>query len=690
MTAASASYGLAATAFLLLGVFLLVNWRGRAVGAWLAAATGASALWAGTLAWLGAPQDTPYTVALEILRDGAWFVFLLKLLGAKGARADRRARIRAGIIAALCLLPLATEMLRGAGLLSEASGHRFALAGALALSVIGLMLVEQLYRNTLPEGRWQIKYLCLALAGMFAYDFYFLADALLFRVQDPQLWLARGLINTLLVPLLLVAAARNPDWSLPVAVSRKVVFHTASLFAAGAYLLLMAGAGYWLQWFGGEWGTVLRATFLFAALLLLAVVALSGTWRARLKVFLSKHFYSYRYDYREEWLRFTGMLSEGGADGRPRERVIEAMANLVESPGGALWLEQSGGMMCRAAHWNLSELDGAEAADGEFCRHLREHPRVLDLAHPGADAFKAPGWIADNPRAWLVAPLAVHERLIGFMVLARPRTRIDIDWEVYDLLKTAAQQAAAHLAQMQSAEALIVARQFESFHRMAAYVVHDLKNLVTQLSLMLENAEKHKHNPEFQEDMIATVDNSVARMNKLLTQLKAGPDEERRTQVELGALLRDAIASKSVWRVKPALHAACDAFVQADRGRLLRALGNVIQNALEATPHDGSVRVELARDGGFAHIAVADSGAGMEQEFIRERLFRPFDSTKGKGMGIGAYEVREYVRELGGRIQVQSAPGQGTRFSLWLPLDRTTSVAEDRSATTRSMTDIAA
>lgn len=668
MTAGNASYGLAAVAYLLLCAFLLINWRGRALGAWLAAATGASALWAAALAWTGKPEGTIQALALDLLRGAIWLVFLIRLLRSLLAPSDQRHNLWLGVLGALCLLPLVAHSLAVLGVWGMGIGNQIVLASQLALSVAGLMLAEQIYRATPVAARWHIKHLCLALVGLFGYDFYLLADAILFQAHDEQLWIARGLVDTLLTPLIVVTAARNPDWSLPVAVSRKVVFHTASLFVAGAYLLLMAGAGYWLQWFGGEWGAVLRTTFLFAALLLLGVVALSGTWRARLRVFLSKHFYSYRYDYREEWLRFTHMLSGDAPSGGPRIRVIEAIANLVESPGGGLWLEQNRGLLCRAAHWNLSTLDGQERMLDPFCLAMQQDARVINLDLESEGMLKVPAWVADNPRAWLVVPLLVNQRLIGFIVLARPRTPIDINWEVYDLLRTAATQAAAHLAQMQSAEALIVARQFESFHRMASYVVHDLKNLVTQLSLMLENAEKHKHNPEFQEDMIATVDNSVARMNKLLTQLKEGPADEYRSQVDLGELLDEIIASKSAWRLRPELRIHGECHVLADRARMTRALGNVLQNALEATPYDGRVDVQLSVVGLLAHIEIADTGSGMDEEFVRERLFRPFDSTKGKGMGIGAYEVREYVHELGGHLRVDSTPGQGTRFSIWLPL----------------------
>ena len=255
------------------------------------------------------------------------------------------------------------------------------------------------------------------------------------------------------------------------------------------------------------------------------------------------------------------------------------------------------------------------------------------------------------------------------MVLADSRGSIVFDWEISDLLKTAARQATAHLAQARAAEALTVARQFESFNRAAAFVVHDIKNLVAQLSLLLANAERHKHKPEFQEDMLATIESSLARMNRMLIKLNDKPDAKRSGELILDELLQEVIESKSAFSLKPTLGIHAHGIrVSADREKLTRILGHLVQNAIEATPYTGKVSVTLDRSDRWAEIVVADTGAGMDDTFIRERLFRPFDSTKGTGMGIGAYECKAYVQELGGDIAVESRPGRGSRFTLRFPL----------------------
>jgi putative PEP-CTERM system histidine kinase len=552
--------------------------------------------------------------------------------------------------------------------------------GLVLLAVMGLVLVEQVYRSTRPEDRWAIKFLCLGLGGLFVYDFFLYANAALFNALDAQVWAARGYVATLVAPLIAVSAARNPEWSSPVGLSRSMAFHSASLLGAGIYLLLIAGAGYYLRLFGGEWGDVVQTVFLFAAAMLLVLLMFSGTLRARLRVFLSKHFFSYRYDYREEWLKFTRTLSEGQPGERLCERAVEALARLLESPGGALWMREGSAGYQRASHWNWGDLDGTEPADSAFIQWLAGKQWVVDLDEMKTrrdlyEGIEPPHWISQADDAWLVVPLLLHDELLGFVVLKHSLGKVSFNWEVSDLLKVAARQAAAHLAQMRASNQLIVARQFESFNRTTTFVIHDLKNLVAQLSLLLANAEKHKHNPEFQADMLDTVASAVARMNKVLAQLRRGGAEASTQSVAVADILNDAAASKQAFKLRPQLDLD-DAGLQVrgDREQLTRAVGHLLQNALEATPASGQVTLRAFEAAGEAVIEVTDTGNGMDEEFIRTRLFQPFDSTKGAGMGIGAYECRETIRALGGQLEVESTPGSGTRFRVSLPLYRKANV----------------
>lgn len=672
-------YGLAAVAYLGLSGLIVASWRRRPQGRLLVLATVLSAGW-GALSALTAWGLVPprLELAAEVGRNGAWLALLLYIL---------HLRLPSGIAlpAPLRLIRILGILFVGGLLLASlypffAPGQpvlaRWATSlGLVLLSVMGLVLVEQVYRSTRPTDRWAIKFLCLGLGGLFVYDIYLYANAALFNAMDAQVWAARGYVAAVVTPLIAVSAARNPEWAAPVGLSRSMAFHTASLLGAGIYLLLMASAGYYLRLFGGEWGDVVQTVFIFSAGMLLVLLMLSGTLRARLRVFLSKHFFSYRYDYREEWLNFTRTLSEGQPGEQLCERAVEALARLLESPGGALWMREGNAGYQRASHWNWADIHGTEPADSPFIRWIASKQWVVDLDEMKTrrdlyDDLDAPAWIQQTGDAWLVVPLILHDELLGFVVLKHSLGNVTFNWEVSDLLKVAARQAAAHLAQMRASNQLIVARQFESFNRTTTFVIHDLKNLVAQLSLLLANAEKHKHNPEFQADMLDTVESAVARMNKVLAQLRRGSDTTPMQSVALADLLADAVASKQAFKLRPSLELPpAPLRVRAERERLTRAIGHLLQNALEATPPTGSVTLRAFEESGQAIIDIVDTGIGMDDAFIRTRLFQPFDSTKGAGMGIGAYECRETLRTLGGNIEVDSTPGRGTRFRLSLPLD---------------------
>ena len=675
------SYGIAAVAFALLTGLLVSGWRGKFQGALLAAAAAVTALWAGLTAYASVAGGVFSSLAdlLEIARDGLWLLFLWKLLIARATPEDvptqQRMQRWFGLGVILFGGIFITTLALHAHLLALSAQANFVviIIGRAVFAVMGLVLVEQLYRNTPEAQRWAIKYTCLGLGVLFSYDFYLYSDAMLFRVADTGIWGARGFVNALVVPLIAVSAARNPLWSAEVHVSRRMVFHSAALFGAGAYLLVMAGVGYYIRLFGGNWGGVLQVAFLFGAAIILLAVLFSGALRARLKVFLSKHFFNYKYDYREEWLRFTHTLSAGEPGLKLRQRALQAVAELVDSPAAALWVEEAG-VFRQAARWNLPPLAEIQGEDCSLCRFLAERQWVVDLKEYAKDPdiygeLRLPAWLSSLPRARLVAPLILHEQLMGFIVLAESRSPRDFNWEDSDLLKTAGRQVAVHLAQIQATEALVEARQFESFNRLSTYVVHDLKNIVAQLSLLLVNAQKHKHNPDFQEDMLATVDNAAQRMTRLLAQLRTGyQSAQQATGVDLTRLLERLTQEKSQFRPAPQLRAPTQpVWVIADKERLSRVLGHLVQNAIEATPETGAVNVVLEAQEERALITVQDNGRGMDEEFIRDKLFRPFETTKKTGMGIGAYECREYVHELRGEIKVVSYLDQGTTFTVSLP-----------------------
>ncbi len=680
MDIALISHSTAAAAFLVLTVLLLVSWQRGAIGAILLAACAMTTLWAMVSAydaWRGGTLHTLVGI-LEVLRTAGWLCFLLSLLflNRSSQKFPSAWLMAPPAIAVICLAVISVDLLRGTGESVKLPGINldFALFGRFMLAVGGLLFMENLLRNTRSDRRWGIKYLCLGIGGLFAYDFFMFADALLFDRVNPDLLAARGITGAVVVPLIAVAARRNPAWSLDIFVSRQVVFHSASLLGAGVYLLAMAGAGLYLREVGGEWGFVVQSIFLFAAVLLLLLVVSSGSFRATIKRFIATHFFSYKYDYRDEWLRFIATISETRSGGSLPLRVIQGIADIVESPEGAIWLNQGDYRFTPLESWNCDVPPDDQTVDPSFAEALEHRQAVLNLDGAGNGDRRTPSvvfpeWLHSVRRPSLIIPMLHNDRLLGFLLLGEPRIRVEIEVEDYALLKTVAKQAASYLAEQQSANALADSRRFEDFNRRFAFVLHDIKNLVSQLSLIVQNADRHRNNPAFQEDMLRTVKESADKMNRLLVRLhKGGKDVSATAIVELAPILHQIVA-RSAGRAGN-ISLQCDhenVAVVADETRLSAVIAHIVENSLDAVGENGSVWIGLRARGGEAVVEVKDDGPGMDAQFMRDELFRPFRTTKHGGFGIGAFESREFVHELGGRMDVSSQPGKGTTVRISLP-----------------------
>jgi putative PEP-CTERM system histidine kinase len=424
---------------------------------------------------------------------------------------------------------------------------------------------------------------------------------------------------------------------------------------------------------------------------LLVVSLSSGSVRAHLTVYISRSFFEYKYDYRDEWLRFIQTISRSELDEMLERRVIRAVADLVDSPEGAIWSRDGNRLslatVWNVSRWNLPRADVAVPVDSALIEYLAKTQHVLDVtefrenpaAYPG---LELPAWMVETSQAWLILPLIHLERLLGILVLGKPRAPRTLNWEDYDLLRTVGRQAASYLAEQAAGRALHEARQFEEFNHRFAFVVHDIKNLASQLSLVLANAERHKANAEFQEDMLLTIRGSVDKMTRLLTQLHGRPASiEDSKSVELAAMLKLIAEEFRSAAVKVTLDLQrTELVVSADPDRLFAVVHQLVQNAVEAA----SSRVDLRLAGldDEALVEVVDDGPGMSAEFVRNALFRPFRSTKTTGYGIGAYEARDYIRSIGGDLEVVSAPRKGTtmRVKLSLPSAMAARISEKHLA----------
>jgi putative PEP-CTERM system histidine kinase len=703
-----ASFALSALAFALLGGLILVKGTSTRTGRLFVLAIIAQVFWAICFASVYTVYSAPtWLVSVsEASRTFVWTLFLVsfglstnssslapsedskKVSTPHSKSAFVRRQWIAMAAAALCTATIFLEVAISKGIPVGSAN----LGSKIIAAVLGLWCIEQLYRNTPQSLRWAIKFLCIALAALFGYDMVMYTEALLFERINYAWMSARGIANAVLVPLLAISAVRNRGWKVDIMVSRSMVLHSTTLLVAGVFLISMSTVGYYVRYFGGQWGEVGQALVLFIGFVALIVLLLSGQIRARLRVFVAKNFFSYRYDYREEWLALTRAFAEHNVTqnvGKKEEnfplpsKAILALGRFVESHEGSIWLATKDSTF-RLSHTVPLLLDSNPtsitqavilAADPflEFMR-IKQWVVVLPEMQSRNDLYsgvKAPSELTSDPLGWLVIPLLRGEEMIGFVTLRKPTAPMEINWEVRDILKTAARQTASYLAVESAVEELVVARQFDSFNRMSAFVVHDLKNLVAQLRLLLTNAARHKDNPEFQEDMLLTVENVMERMQGLLLQLRAGTAPIEQAQiVEIGLIIKDALYSKKALTVVPDVMYLNDtkrARVKAHPDRLARVVGHLVQNACEACGANGKILLEVDVVLDSVVLKVSDNGKGMSESFLSTQLFKPFETTKVHGMGIGTFESKEYINQLGGHLEVHSVETRGTTFTIRLP-----------------------
>jgi putative PEP-CTERM system histidine kinase len=544
----------------------------------------------------------------------------------------------------------------------------------LCLSLIGVASIEQLYRN-IKYNRY-IKLMSLCLGLLFIFDIYLYANAIVFNVTDPNLVQARaGLTMTALSMMCIGAVTLRYEVtsSATLNFSRPIAFYSTSLSLIGGLLSLLALGIYYIKLYSGEWGTVIYSSALFLAIIAVTIPYTSRNLRERLSVLINKHLFVHKYDYRSEWLNLIEKLSRPSNTVDTYRYALSAVMSVFKSPGGILWISQ--GQCYHPAHYRNVVINSLpdEPVDSRFVSILKEKEWIFSpnsTAHLLNNQFdrELPKWASDIPKLWFFMPLITENKLVGFIALTTPVIESDLGWEDIGLIKAVGRQVADYLYRNQQAEQLTESRQFDTFNKLTAFVMHDLKNLIAQQALVVENAAKYKDNPAFVDDAIKTIDNSVSRMNTLLKKLQRNQPEEI-ASLSLRRLISDACQQCLKGSPIPALTLPDDdLIVSADNHRLSMAIVHLITNAQEATPASGYVNVTMTIDNKIATIEIEDNGLGMDKKFISERLFKPFDTTKsGKGMGIGAYQAREYINNLNGTFSVTSTPKVGTKFVITLP-----------------------
>ena len=623
-------YGAAALFYGAAAFIVIASRPGSGRATPLIAAIAFSSVWASGLSLsVGGVSVSPVVlIGLDAVHLFVWTSCILSWLGSRSVRTWLvRASAALGFLAVAASWPFAALSL---GAVSYPA--------LVLMALVGLFAVEQVYRNAQEETRQQIWLLCLAVGGIVIVDLFVYSHAALLGAPQPLFWLARGLANAAMVPLIVVGAHKQSGWERKLLVSRRVVFYTASLLGIGGYLLAMGLVAYVIGASGRQWTFPLDLVFLTAGIGVLIVVLFSASIRARFKVFLLKHFFRSRYDYREEWLRLTQSLSRTGDLQQSAANGLEGLARIIGSQRGDLWVDRDE----QRYEWLVSLGDGVPATTH------------FERQHPLAAFLSSIGWVIDSeeyavapdrygtafghpdegllPRNSLIVPLDRQGYLQGFVILDKPEGFRPLNFDDHDILKTAGRQVAAVLAQALGQEKLAETRQFEALNRMSAFLMHDLKNIVAQQDLVLANAQRFRHRAEFIDDAFATIRGGTERIKKVLEQLStASRTSPPPGRVDVSKVLMEVRSQCADRQPVPEIDVnAQAAWVRMDHDELTSVLVHLVRNAQDATPSDGRIDIGLSRGVGELVITVSDTGCGMDAAFVRDRLFRPFDSTKGR------------------------------------------------------------
>lgn len=672
------SYFAAAVSCALLALWLLGRKQGRTHRRAIIAGLGLTAVWC-----LVAASTTPVSLAAmlcESLRNIGWLFALYFLFASDGRHASlqpiRPVLISLGFVELLlpAILFVATEP--GLTMSLQDIVFQLLVTFRLMVAVGALVLLHNLYAGAEQTARSTLRWPVAALAAMWVYDLNFYTVSYLGGRFPIELASMRGLVATAMVAPLALGFSRQAS-NLKFKPSRVVAFQTLSLLVIGGYLLLMVGIAQSIALIGGGFARLTQVGFVFAASVFALLWLPSAHMRRWLKVTAIKHLFQHRYDYRAEWLRFTQTIGLAGEDAPPLyERAVKAMADITDSHSGLLLLPGDNGRLVLAARWQWPQIEvPAEAMPAAATQFFeREHFVCnLDDLRAGRDmrgeAAIIPQWLMEEGKAWTLVPLLHYERLIGLVVLSHPPLPRQLDWEDLDLLRVAGQNLASYLAEQAGQDALREASNFDEFNRRIAFVMHDIKNLASQLSLLARNAERHADNPEFRADMLVTLRNSADKLNALLARLGRYGTH---TAEAIETISLDECAAELAKRfgvngqVVLVEREAC--LVSANREALEQALVHIMQNAMDASAEDSPIFIRVRKDGLQGVVEIVDSGCGMSPDFVRTRLFKPFVSSKPGGFGIGAFEARELIRAMKGALDVESREGLGTRFFIRLPL----------------------
>ena len=666
-------YELVALAYGVFALILVVRGLRTATARYFTAALVGTALWAQFVV-LTAQGFLPLTTsdAMSALRDAAWLALSLALVYQRAG--NRHSRWLTSILTAALISFDVFLSLTPGGMGTAAGIHIDAALMRVCIAILGFALIENVLRNSPRSDFWALKHWAIGLSGILFFQLIVRVPEFLTHNPIFNQSLASPLVFLVALPFFVVSSTRIPQVQLRIHSSRAFVFHTTTFLGAGVLLQGTALAAWYVRSYGGTNATALAIVVAFTGFVGIAAAVSSGAVRSRVRVLINEYFFAFKYDYRIEWEKvIRGLTSD--LDTPIAERALGVLCDLLDTPGGSLWLyRDSWKQFISSAKFGMTVHVMSLREDDKNIEILRKDLRSLIqfTDAEGTDQQYSALWsFVDEGR--ILIPLRQRSSLVGFAILAKPRADRFLDWEDEALVRLVAMQVTAYLVQEETSQSLADARQLEDFNKRFAFIVHDVKNTLGQLSLMVRNISQFGDRKEFRDDMVITLGNAVDRLTSLLASLTAvgsqpvGSGSQRRA-VDLNEFL-DTFCNE-----KRGLGYALNfeklsggALTLTDSDALRRVLEHVLSNALEASPNGSPVDVALKPKEDLFLIKVTDRGDGMTQQFIKDELFRPLKTTKRGGSGLGAFQIRELMRALNGDVTVESQVGKGTEVTLSLP-----------------------
>jgi putative PEP-CTERM system histidine kinase len=549
--------------------------------------------------------------------------------------------------------------------------------------VILLMLLERALRAARGHQRWEVKFLVLGIGPLFATRIFTTSHALLVHGIHLELEIVNAVSLVVGGSLILVALHRAPYLHTRIYLSQTLLHRSLTLLAVGVYLLVVAFFAKVLDNLTGRSPLPLQSLFVFLAFLGLAVTLLSDRVRLSVKRAISRHLHRPQYDYREAWMAFTERTASLIETKALCQAVCRMISEMFDTLAVTLWLvDEPGGQLHYGGSTALSE----EAAREVLSRHHGGSPLLerLDGKQPitdlGALSHEASGEAGasaetffHDARIRFCLPLRIGDELVAVVTLADRVRGVPLSFEEIDMLATIGHQVAASLYNLKLSRRLQEAKEIADFQRIAAAFVHDLKNLASRLSLLLQNMPLHFDNPSFREDALLVMSRSVEKIEDMCSRMSLLGETQRLRPIEANL---SQVVSDTVDELRPAFNGRLVDQLQpvpsimGDPDQISKVLTNLILNANDATGGVGEIRVSTGIRDKWAVLTVADDGCGMSREFMDQSLFRPFKTTKDTGTGIGLFQTRMIMDSHQGKIEVESREGKGTTFRILFPLQR--------------------